>query len=63
MTVFEELQAKCKSANVSLNKVCKLADVPISSVYWWRNQEPNQITALRKIEHQIEILKNERNNS
>jgi hypothetical protein len=57
MTVFEELQIKCKNAGVTLNKICTLADVPISSVYWWRKQEPNQITQLRKLEAELERLK------
>jgi hypothetical protein len=57
MTVFEELQNKCKEAGVKLGSVCANVGIPLSSIYWWRKQEPNQIIQLRKIEEEIERLK------
>lgn len=54
---FEYLQQRCKEAGTNLSKVCEKAGIQKSTVWGWKNKQPQQITMLHKLEETIEELK------
>lgn len=50
---FEYLQAQCKAAGTNLSKVCDKAGIRKSTVWGWKNNQPLQITILRRLEEAI----------
>lgn len=53
---FEELKARCKAAGTTLRKVCLEAGVQVSTVWYWKNHEPTQITTYNKLLQTIDKL-------
>lgn len=50
MTLFEELEQKCKDAGTNLNHVCKEAKVDRTTLEHWKKGDPKTIQILRAIE-------------
>jgi hypothetical protein len=50
LPIGEQIAARCQAIGVSVNSVCKTADVASYKVSQWKRHNPASITALRKIE-------------
>lgn len=55
---FEELKARCKAAGVTLGRVCDMAGIQRSTIWYWKNHPPTQIQMYRKLLETIEQLSN-----
>ena len=59
MTKAQEIRQLCKEANVSVNKMLKLAGLDKNLIFNWDKNEPYQFTAEKKIKETIKKIKDE----
>lgn len=56
VNIYKQLKDEAELAGLSLSEVCKEADVCVSTIYKWKQSEPQTITYIRKIKEAIQKL-------
>ena len=57
---YEFIKESCEAVDISINELCKLAEIDRSKIQRWKTKEPECIVHLRKITGVLDTLRQQK---